>query len=276
MDYDVESSILTLHKGNGETVQAEVSVVTPTYSYGIMVYGVMLNNNSDKIYTKADKTLLMQYNSDKNIKVGIVMYAIATTSVISDRVGPFNVKISYGSQSGTFKVANIKYDQCITDSSSGEIIGVKIDPEEIIDSIAWVDISQLFQKSQQEKKITAQVVDDPNIEHTLELKITTEVITLEYNGDKVLSNNLVSFSLKGGSAGNYSLMGFNNGNTISESKSLVYSGLTPGLNQLIVRAVNESDKTIYTDYLYVDVIYTEGCEDTVVAVNEVSGEIQNN
>lgn len=276
MDYDVESSILTLHKGNGETVQAEVSVVTPTYSYGIMVYGVMLNNNPDKIYTKADKTLLMQYNSDKNIKVGIVMYAIATTSVISDRVGPFNVKISYGSQSGTFKVANIKYDQCITDSSSGEIIGVKLDQEEIIDSIAWVDISQLFQKSQQEKKITAQVVDDPNIEHTLELKITTEVITLEYNGDKVLSNNLVSFSLKGGSAGNYSLMGFNNGNTISESKSLVYSGLTPGLNQLIVRAVNESDKTIYTDYLYVDVIYTEGCEDTVVAVNEVSGEIQNN
>jgi hypothetical protein len=59
MDYDVESSILTLHKGNGGTVQAEVSVVTPTYSYGIMVYGVMLNNNSDKIYTKADKTLLM-------------------------------------------------------------------------------------------------------------------------------------------------------------------------------------------------------------------------
>ena len=54
-----EDAIKTLHKGNGETVQAEVSVVTPTYSYGIMVYGVMLNNNSDKIYTKADKTLLM-------------------------------------------------------------------------------------------------------------------------------------------------------------------------------------------------------------------------
>ena len=96
MDYDVESSILTLHKGNGETVQAEVSVVTPTYSYGIMVYGVMLDNKSDKIYTEANGSLLMQYNSDRNVKVGIAMYAVATTSVTTDRIGPFNVKISYG------------------------------------------------------------------------------------------------------------------------------------------------------------------------------------
>ena len=104
--YDSSTSILTLLKSNGDKVETEVSVIPPTYSYGIMVYGVMLDNKTDKIYTEANSSLLMQYNSDRNVKVGIAMYAVATTSVTTDRIGPFNVKISYGTQSGTFRVNN--------------------------------------------------------------------------------------------------------------------------------------------------------------------------
>ena len=96
MSYDSTTSRLTLLKSNWEKVETEVWVIPPTYSYGIMVYGVMLDNKSDKIYTEANGSLLMQYNSDRNVKVGIAMYAVATTSVTTDRIGPFNVKISYG------------------------------------------------------------------------------------------------------------------------------------------------------------------------------------
>ena len=174
--YDSTTSILTLLKENGEKVEAEVSVIPPTYSYGIMVYGVMLDNDSSKIYTEANSSLLMQYNSDRNVKVGIAMYAVATTSVTTDRIGPFNVKISYGTQSGTFRVNNIKYNQCIIDPSTGAITGVNIPSDQLINTLAWIDITNLFTKTQSAKKITAQVVDDPEVQDTLELPITTEVI----------------------------------------------------------------------------------------------------
>ena len=46
MSYDSANSMLTLLKSNGEKVETEVSVIPPTYSYGIMVYGVMFNSFS--------------------------------------------------------------------------------------------------------------------------------------------------------------------------------------------------------------------------------------
>lgn len=276
-EYSPETGILSLTKENGEKVETEVSVVPPTYSYGIMVYGIMLDDDKDKIYTAANGSLLMQYNSDKNVKVGIVMYAISTTTVVIDRIGPFNVKISYGTQSGTYRVANIKYEQCIIDPSTGEITGVTIPPEQIVDTIAWVDITDLFKKSQISQKVTAQVVDDPEVTDTLNLSITNEVITLNYVGEVVLSNNSANFSLTGGVSSNYHLEGFNNGKSFfTENGALGYTGLTSGLNQIVVKAVNNNSKDIYTDYVYVDLIYTQDCKNTVVAINGVSNGIQNN
>lgn len=275
--YDSSTSILTLLKSNGDKVETEVSVIPPTYSYGIMVYGVMLDNKTDKIYTEANSSLLMQYNSDRNVKVGIAMYAVATTSVTTDRIGPFNVKISYGTQSGTFRVNNIKYNQCIIDPSTGAITGVNVSSEELIDTLAWIDITELFTKTQSAKKITAQVIDDPEVEDTLDLPITTEVITLNYNGEVVLSNNLVNFSLTGGTTSNYHLEGFNNGSAFSTSGGVLnYSSLTSGLNQLAVKAVHNTESSIYTDYIYVDIIYTYNCVETIVAINGVSNGIANN
>jgi hypothetical protein len=140
MEYDLETSILSLKKANGETVTAEVSVIPPTYSYGIMLYGIDIDGT---IYTSANSSLLMQYNSDKTVKLGIALYAASTTSVTVDRVGPFSVKINYGTQSLTAKVNNIKYADCVIDSSTGAISSVTVDPSEL----AWIDISKLFSKS---------------------------------------------------------------------------------------------------------------------------------
>lgn len=277
MQYDATTSKLTIVKENGEKIDAEVSVIPPTYSYGILVYGVVLDNDFTKIYTDANNSLLMQYNSDRNVKVGIAMYAVATTSVTTDRIGPFNVKISYGTQSGVFKVNNIKYDQCIIDSSTGEITGVNIPSDQIATSLAWIDITSLFTKTQSAKKITAQVVDNPDTSNTLNLPITTEVITLSYTGETVLANNLANFSLVGGTVSNYHLEGFNNGQAFTTSGGVLnYSSLTSGLNQLAVKAVHNTENSIYTDYIYVDVIYTYNCEDTIVAINGVSNGIANN
>jgi hypothetical protein len=98
------------------------------------------------------------------------------------------------------------------------------------------------------------------VEDTLDLPITTEVITLNYNGEIVLGNNLVNFSLTGGTTSNYHLEGFNNGASFSTSGGVLnYSSLTSGLNQLAVRAVHNTESSIYTDYLYVDIIYTYNC-----------------
>jgi hypothetical protein len=268
MEYDLETSILSLKKANGETVTAEVSVIPPTYSYGIMLYGIDINGT---IYTSANSSLLMQYNSDKTVKLGIALYAVSTTSVTVDRVGPFSVKINYGTQSLTAKVNNIKYADCVIDSSTGAISSVTVDPSEL----AWIDISKLFSKSQTSKKITATIED---VENTLELAITNEVISLAYTGNTILTTNSASFSLTGGTISNYYLEGYNNGTkNIQTTKGVMtISSLTAGLNRLVVRAVNSNDSSIYTDYIYIDVIYTVGCTDTVVAVNGVSSGISNN
>lgn len=277
MQYDQATGTLTLLKQGGEKVETEVSVIPPTYSYGILVYGVMLDNDSSKIYTAANSSLLMQYNSDRNVKIGIAMYAVATTSVTTDRIGPFNVHISYGTQSGTYRVSNIKYDQCIIDPSTGEITGVNIPSDEIVTKLAWIDATNLFTRSQQAKKITATVVDDPDTNSTLDLPITTEVISLSYNGEIVLNSNLVNFSITGGTVSSYHLEGFNNGQAITTSGGVLgFSGLTSGLNQLAVKAVHNTESSIYTDYIYVDVIYTEGFAGTAVAINGVSNGIANN
>mgnify|MGYP000295574169 FL=1 len=55
-----------------------------------------------------------------------------------------------------------------------------------------------------------------------------------------------------------------------------YSSLTSGLNQLAVKAVHNTESSIYTDYIYVDIIYTYNCVETIVAINGVSNGIANN
>jgi hypothetical protein len=56
MNYDSSTSMLSIQKENGEVITAEVSVIPPTYSYGIKIYGVDINGT---VYTDANSSLLM-------------------------------------------------------------------------------------------------------------------------------------------------------------------------------------------------------------------------
>ena len=271
MEYS--GQILTVTNEDGSKKTVEISVIEPTYSFGIMVYGLRLDGDTSKVYTEGS-SLLMQYNSDRKVEVGIAMYAIQTTNTITDRIGPFNVKIAYGTQQGTYKVNNINYEDCIIDSSTGNITGFKSD------DISWIDITTLFNKTQTAQLITATVIDDKGTaKDTMDgLPITTQVISLAYNGNAIVSNNFVGFALTGGNTSNYHLEGFNNGEAITKTGDgiLNYTNLQSGLNQLVIQAVHNTDPTIYTDYVFADIIYTEGCTDTVIAINGVSNGISNN
>lgn len=271
MEYDGTELHVTFQ--DGSTISSEISVIEPTYSFGIMLYGVRLDGDPKKLYTEGS-SLLMQYNSDRKVEVGIAMYAIQTTNTITNRIGPFNVKITYGTQSSTYKVNNIKYEDCIIDSSTGNITGFNAT------EISWIDITNLFTKTQTGQVLTATVVDNKGTaKDTMEgLPITTQVISLAYNGNITVSNNFVGFALTGGTVANYHLEGFNNGVAITKTGDgvLNYTNLQPGLNQLVIQAVHNTDSTIYTDYVFADIIYTEGCDETVIAINGVSNGISNN
>lgn len=273
-----ENNLLTLIKENGETVSTAVTVETPTYSYGIYIYGIMLDNDPNKIYTSVNENLIMQYTSSRNVKVGIAMYAIASTSFsVSNRPGPFDVKIQFGSQNSIFNVSNIKYEDCIIDSGEGFVSGVVGSTEEIISKIAWVDVTKLFTKAQSNSKITATVINDTTKTSTLNLNITNEVITLSYSGEYIVDSNQALFSLTGAS-GNYYLEIYNNGGSkqTTSGGSLIYNDLQPGLNQLTVRAVNSENTSICSDYLYLDIICTQNYNNTTIAINGVRENIENN
>ena len=76
---------LILHKANNETIQTDVSVITPEYSYGIKLYGIRVDKNNDKIYTAANNDVTIQYTPERTIEVGVMLYAISVTSTISNR-----------------------------------------------------------------------------------------------------------------------------------------------------------------------------------------------
>lgn len=266
--YDGGTSMLDLNKEDGSKLQVEISVIEPEYNYGIMLYGVRVDGGT--IYTEANNTLLTSYVPGKKIELGVVLYATVTTSQTLDRVGNFDLKIQFGSKSGIYKASTVPYDSCII--NNGVITGTTM----AIEEIAWVDISDLFVQSQKNVQISAVVQNDTEVKDTLELSITNDVISLSYTGEIIVNQNQVNFSLAGASDQSlYQLQGFNNGVAVSSS-SMSYSGLTPGLNQIVIRAVHSQNSSIFTDWCYVDLIYTENCVNSVVAVNGVSSGISNN
>ena len=57
---------------------------------------------------------------------------------------------------------------------------------------------------------------------------------------------------------------------------MMVQNLKSGLNQIQVKAISTKNPDVFTDWFYVDVIYSEGVSGTVVAVNGVSNGITNN
>jgi hypothetical protein len=83
MEY--KDSWLRLVKENGDILEHEVSVIEPTYSYGIKVIGLKIDDGEP--YTDVKDDLTFQYKSGKTVKLGIAMYALITTSEAKDRAG---------------------------------------------------------------------------------------------------------------------------------------------------------------------------------------------
>lgn len=275
-----ENSLLTLHKADGSTVETTVTVETPTYDYGVYVYGLKITNTNgvSTIYTSLNDTVVSQYTSGKLYEVGIAIYATSSTSVsVSDKVGAVKTKVSYGSRSKSLRISNIPYADCII-NSEGNISGIVGTAEEIANKVAWVDVTDLFTIAQSNMQISAQIQEEgfTDKKHTLSSKITTEVLKLTYVGQYVNKTRTASFNLTGGS-GTYKLEIYINGTKKTDvPEGMSYPNLVSGLNQMIVRAVNVNDASIYTDWLMLDVICTVECYNTVVAINGVRDSITNN
>ena len=271
-----ENETLTVKKADGTTVETQVTVVPPQYNFGILTYGIRFDG-SNTIYTASDAEVLFQYRSERKVEVGIALYATTTLSdKVTDRQGPFNVKIAYGSRSATFKVAPIKREYCILDPNTLAVTGFTVAPTEI----AWIDVTELFNKSNSGAQITSTIISDDiseTISSTLSSKVITEIISLSYNGDYIIDNPSVVFTLTGGNVNNYKLVGFDNGSRFEGvGGSMNYSISSGGVHKIAVRAQHISDSTVFTDPLYVDFIYTEGYEESAVVVNGISNGITNN
>lgn len=275
-----ENSKLILHKDDGTTVDTTVTVETPTYDFGVYVYGLKVTDtaNKAKTYTAADGSVVTQYTSGKKYELGVAAYATSSTSVsVSDRVGAIKIKIAYGSKVITSRCTNIPYADCIIDST-GNISGVKGTADEIVGKIAWIDVTELFTASQSNQQFTVTIQEEgfTDKKHTLPLKVTTEVLKLTYVGQYINNTRTAAFNLTGGS-GTYELEIYINGTKRTDVPTgMSYPNLVSGLNQIIVRAKNTQDTSIFTDWLFLDVICTVDCHQTVIAINGVRDSIANN
>ena len=278
-----EDEILKLHKKDGSSVDIPVTVQEPTYAYGIYIYGLRINGGTPILRGQSLQTI--QYTEDKKYELGIAIYATADTSIRQDRVGPFPVKIKYGnSNTYTYSVNNISYKYFELDDS-GRVSGLNIPEEEDVNKVVkWIDVKEIFSYSQEGAYITATLVNDKETANQEVLTdqfttpLTVQVISLAYKGNIVLNSNVATFTLTGANPTDYTLEAYNSKEqiTIDSSQANLNCPLEPGLNQLIVRAVNKTNADIKTDWVYIDLISTVGCEDTVLAVNGVTNGIKNN
>ena len=270
-------TILTLTKEDGSTISAEVTPVPPTYNYGIKIVGFKVDGQT---YTQGN--IVLSSTSDVKLLVG-AYGTIQLTGDPKDKGGQVNVTISYGSGSNKLSLSS-KLGLLSKDSfefdANGDIVKLK-------DGVAPIelDVNDLFKTYQKDGSLSIKLIPasaegvDPIETSLANLNITCEVPVLKYNLEQFTVNiNEVTFNLSGGTSGQYILSGYNNGVDIGQVTSLTYANLTPGLNQLVVRAKHKdyNANKVISNWVTVDLIYTENCNSTVIAVNGVSGGIINN
>ena len=284
-EYDSQSEILHLYKGdhtneNSSVIDIPISVQTPTYVYGIIGYGVRLDG-----VVHTGENLLMQYRKGRKIEIGIAIRSVADRSGTQTTVQkPFDVTIEFNNQSVTTPVYPISHEYFVIEGT-----GLKLNiPEgqKAEDIVVWVPVENFFTKSFKNKdfKISFKQLDQEtnNIRTystTIPTLITNEVINLTYLGGVVVHNNYIQIQFDPSSTDTtqYKLIGFNEDKWFENNpQDMMISNLNSGLNRIQVKAVNINNPDVYTDWYYVDVIYSEGVVGTVVAVNGVSGEITNN
>lgn len=263
---DFTNSTLTLRDYNGDAITStRVTVETPSYDQDVLVVAVRINGT---IYKTGE--VVMQCNSKSKVELAVATSHTSTTQSfgVQDAAGAVKVKIQYGVNSMETTVAPYSLNDFTLDSS-----GTKIEHLNKADSeLRWVNITELFTDSQ-ESTITATLVDYPQKSSILNVTIKSQKISLSYTGN-VISNN-AEFTLKGGSPVDYHLEGYLNANRINTTDgNLSYNTLQSGLNTLTVRAVHKS-QNIATDYVNACVIKPEGFTGVAVAVNGITGSINN-
>ena len=263
---DFANSTLTLRDYNGDAITStRVTVETPSYDQDVLVVAVRINGT---IYKTGE--VVMQCNSKSKVELAVATSHTSTTQSfgVQDAAGAVKVKIQYGVNSMETTVAPYSLNDFTLDSS-----GTKIEHLNKADSeLRWVNITELFTDSQ-ESTITATLVDYPQKSSILNVTIKSQKISLSYTGN-VISNN-AEFTLKGGSPTDYHLEGYLNANRINTTDgNLFYNTLQSGLNTLTVRAVHKS-QNIATDYVNACVIKPEGFTGVAVAVNGITGSINN-
>ncbi len=263
---DFANSTLTLRDYNGNSIAStRVTVETPSYDQDVLIVAVRINGT---IYKTGE--VVMQCNSKSKVELAVATSHTSTTQSfgVQDAAGAVKVKIQYGVNSMETTVAPYSLNDFTLDSS-----GTKIEHLNKADSeLRWVNITELFTDSQ-ESKITATLVDYPQKSSILDVTIKSQKISLSYTGN-VISNN-AEFTLKGGSPSDYHLEGYLNARPINTTDgNLFYNELQSGLNTLTVRAVHKS-QNIATDYVNACVIKPEGFTGVAVAVNGITGSINN-
>ena len=263
---DFTNSTLTLRDYNGDAITStRVTVETPSYDQDVLIVAVRINGT---IYKTGE--VVMQCNSKSKVELAVATSHTSTTQSfgVQDAAGAVKVKIQYGVNSMETTVAPYALKDFTLDSS-----GTKIEHLNKADSeLRWVNITELFNDSQ-ESKITATLVDYPQKSSILDVSIKSQKITLSYTGNVI--STTAQFTLEGGLATEYHLEGYLNAKpTNTTDGNLSFGGLQPGLNLLTVKAVHKA-QNIATNYINVCVINPSGFSGVAVAVNGITGSINN-
>lgn len=272
-----EDEVLRLKRVGAEDIEVDVSPVQPTYDYSICLYGLRVNGVIHK-----DPTLLMQYKEGSKVELGVGIRSIMDRSgVVKNYNTTFKINIQFNGQTMQENVRNIDYG--FFELQGGNyVLGAK---EGLEDAIIWVDVTKLFQKIAKGKKISASFTPgDLELKSELNVSITNEILNLIYNGDIVININKVSLLFDSSliTPSDYVLVYYINGKGSGSDPYRLGSGqfditnLTPGLNQIVVRAEHHSNSKICSNWVNINIIYKEGFEGTTLAVNGVRDYITNN
>ena len=270
------NTTLTLFNPEGDVITSTpITVAEANYDYSIVFYGLKVNG-----VVHTGQNLLMQCKDDTVVEAGIAIRSVAQVlDNVSDNNGRFKVSFEFNGSKCDGYARNISKDYFTL--SGNDYILHQPEGVDLESVIAWVDISSIFKKRSTGDKVTVSFIPPgkERLQATLETTITNEVIRLLYNGDVVIDQTSVKVQFENDTDfSKYDLVGFKNNETktFTVKNSGQIEGLQPGLNQIVVRAEHNEDKSICTDWLNFDVICTADFEGTAIAVNGVSSGITNN
>lgn len=278
LEYTSDNKLI-IHQGDNEQ-RVTIEVLPSTYNYGIYIYALQVDNGS--LIFRGQDVQNVQFNKDKTYKLGVAVFSTVSNKNTTDRDVYLPIKFTYGDRSFSTNVKTTPSEYFDMDST-GAVKSLRV-PENSEDVVKWIEVSELFVKTYTNGYIKATITPDAIqsdstkvngvYTDTFTTPITLQVISLKYDSTNYYTNSSsITFTVQGGT-GNYKLEGLNRNSKITSSGLTV--NLNSGLNQLIVRAISTASQSIYTNWYYLDIIYTEGCTDTVMAINKVSDSVSNN